>query len=108
NSFEVDIHKVKFAKAGTDGGEPTGGVNQVRIDIDTANADEDWCTSADWGNASFRALSPVILIHGNGSDPGFFDRMGFTEELRARHIPYDFINLGAPNFIENNGWEINK
>ena len=34
--------------------------------------------------------------------------MGFTDELHAQHIPYDFINLGAPNFIENNSWEINK
>lgn len=108
NSFEIDVHKVKFAAAGTGGGEPTGGVNEIRIDIDTANSGEYWCTSVDWGNASFKAMSPVILIHGNGSNPGFFDRMGFTAELHARHIPYDFINLGAPNFIENNGWEINK
>ena len=108
NSFEIDIHKVKFAEAGTDGGEPTGGVNEIKIDIDTANAEETWCTSVDWGNASFRALSPVIMIHGNGSNGDFFNRMGFTEGLRAHHIPYDFINLGAPNFIENNAWEINK
>jgi triacylglycerol lipase len=108
NSFEIDIRKVKFAEAGTDGGEPTGGVNEIRIDIDTANAEENWCTSVDWGNASFRALSPVILIHGNGSNGDFFNRMGFTEGLRAQRIPYDFIQLGAPNFIENNSWEINK
>ena len=108
NSFEIDIRKVKFAEAGTGGGEPTGGVNEIRIDIDTASANENWCTSVDWGNASFRALSPVILVHGNGSDPGFFRRMGFVDELVARRIPFDFVNLGPPNFIETNGFEVNK
>lgn len=89
NSFEVDIRKIKFAERGVDGGPPTGGVNQIRIDIDTANADEQWCTSVDWGSAGFRALSPIILIHGNRSDDDFFVRQGFTQELDAKALAYD-------------------
>lgn len=88
NSFEVPIEKVKFAERGS-GGEPTGGVNEIRIDIDTANSGEQWCTSVDWGSASFKAMSPIILIHGNNSDGGFFDRQHFTDALKAHHLVYD-------------------
>jgi triacylglycerol lipase len=89
NSFEIPVGKVRFAQPGEDGGEPTGGVNEIRIDIDTANLEEVWCTSVDWGSASFKAASPVILIHGNDSDGGFFRRMGFTTALKAKGLVYD-------------------
>jgi triacylglycerol lipase len=116
NSFEVDVHKIKFAERGADGGEPVGGVNEIRIDIDTANAAENWCTATDWANGSFKALSPIILIHGNNSNGGFFDRQGFTDELLAQGVlKYDnSINLaaGAPSpggtFIANNARELSQ
>lgn len=89
NSFEIPVERVKFARRGTGGGEPVGGVNEIRIDIDTANLEEVWCTSVDWGSASFKAMSPVILIHGNGSDGKFFERRGFTNALAGQGLLYD-------------------
>ncbi len=89
NTFEIPIAKVKFAQRGANGSSPTPGVNTVRIDIDTANANETWCTSIDWGSQSFKAMSPIILVHGNNSDGGFYERQGFTSFLRARHLLYD-------------------
>lgn len=89
NSFEIPVGQVKFAESGADGGEPIGGVNEVRIDIDTANLEEVWCTSVDWGSASFKAASPIILIHGSGSDGTFFDRQGFTRALRDQKLVYN-------------------
>jgi pimeloyl-ACP methyl ester carboxylesterase len=89
NSFEIPIEKVKFAERGAGGGEPVGGVNEIRIDIDTGNVIEAWCTSIDWGSVSFKAASPIILVHGNGSDGGFFDRMEFTSALKAQRLVYD-------------------
>jgi len=89
NSFEIPIEKVKFAPRGVNGSEPVAALNEVRIDIDTANSEELWCTSVDWSSESFKAMSPIILIHGNGSDGGFFDRQGFTRELQNRHLIYD-------------------
>ncbi|MCC7156141.1 MAG: hypothetical protein IT161_16305 [Bryobacterales bacterium] len=88
NTFEIDISKVKFAQRNA-GGVPTPGVNTVRVDIDVANADELWCMSMDWGALAFKAISPVILIHGNNSNGGFWDRQGFTTELRRQLIPFD-------------------
>lgn len=89
NTFQVDIRKVKFAARGAPGTTPTGARNHVVIHIDTANADELWCTSVDWGALTFKAMSPVLLVHGNNSDGGFFDRQGFTGELARRHLLYD-------------------
>jgi pimeloyl-ACP methyl ester carboxylesterase len=111
NSFEIDVRKIKFAAAG--GSEPAGGVNEIRIDIDTANSEEYWCTSTDWGSSSFRALSPIIFIHGNGSNGGFFTRQGFTAELDARGLEYNnSINLATAksgsDFIANNARELNE
>lgn len=116
NSFEVDVRKIKFAERGADGNNPTGGVNEIRIDIDTANAEENWCTATDWANGSFKALSPIILIHGNNSNGAFFDRQHFTDELLAQGVlKFDnSINLaaGAPSpggtFIANNARELNQ
>ena len=42
-----------------------------------------------WAAASFKAMSPVILTHGNNSDAGFWDRHNFANALAAAHIPVD-------------------
>jgi triacylglycerol esterase/lipase EstA (alpha/beta hydrolase family) len=108
NSFEIDIRKIKFAERGENGSPPSGGVNEIRIDIDTANTTQAWCTSIDWGSAGFRALSPIILIHGNNSDDDFFVRQGFTQELDERALVYDNKVFGdsranpTANFISVN------
>jgi triacylglycerol lipase len=102
NSFEIPVEKVKFAERGADGGEPTGGVNEIRIDIDTANLDEVWCTSIDWGSASFKAASPIILIHGNNSSSWFFLRQGFTFALRKEgFVVDDSINMETKSRSDN-------
>ena len=107
NSFKIPIEKIKFANMGTNGGEPTGGINEIRIDIDTANSNEVWCTSIDWGTVTFRAMSPVILIHGNNSNGGFFGRQGFTDELQSKAIVFDnSINM-TTNTISANGRVLN-
>src|SRR5215213_4579606 len=101
NSFKIPIEKIKFANKGIDGEEPNGGVNEIRIDIDTANSSESWCTSIDCGTVRFRAMSPIILIHGNGSNGGFFVRQGFTQELDAKGIVYDNSIELNPNLLPN-------
>lgn len=101
NSFKIPIDKIKFAQKGTNGSEPTGGINQIRIDIDTANTSEAWCTSIDWGAGTFKAMSPVIFVHGNGSDGGFFGRQGFTHELNVKGIVFDTSIELNPNTLPN-------
>jgi pimeloyl-ACP methyl ester carboxylesterase len=101
NSFEIPIEKIKFAQRGAAGGEPVGGVNEIRIDIDTANLEQVWCTSVDWGSASFKASSPIILIHGNASDGGFFERMGFTAPLDNLKLVYRSVDMETKSRLGN-------
>lgn len=62
----------------------------MTIEIDVGNfPTQVWCTSVDWGTASFKAMSPILLIHGNNSDGGFFQRRGFTGELDSQHLLFD-------------------
>lgn len=106
NSFEVPIGFVKFPTRGANGTAPTPAVNTVQIDIDVNNVG--WCTAIDWGTNTFKALSPIILIHGNNSNGGFFDRQGFTGELASRRMLYDnSISLPTAS-ITSNGLALNN
>lgn len=108
NRFEVPIEKVKFAARGANGAQPSAALNEVKIEIDTANSSEQWCTSIDWGSQSFKAMSPVILVHGNNSDGKFFERRGFTRELESRRLLFDdSINLDT-NTIAVNAAKLNE
>lgn len=108
NSFEIPIEKVKFAARGANGSMPSPALNEVRIDIDTANSDELWCTAIDWSAESFKAMSPIILIHGNNSNPGFFDRQGFTGQLQSRKLLYDNSIQLATTTIAANGQQLDS
>lgn len=93
NSFQIPIERLKFPAApGVGGARPAPAMNRIRIDIDVGNeaqGKELWCMSADWVAISFKAISPVILIHGNNSNGGFWDRQGFTARLTQALIPFD-------------------
>lgn len=89
STFQVPIEKVRFAARAANGSAPAGAANEVRIDIDTANSSEVWCMSVDWGALTFKAMSPVVLIHGNNSDGGFYARMGFTTGLDTARLLFD-------------------
>lgn len=92
NSFQIPIDMLKFPHRGANGQAPTPAMNQIRIDIDVGNAplgDELWCVAVDWAAISFKVISPVVFVHGNNSDGGFFDRQGFTPVLAQMHVPFD-------------------
>jgi len=107
NSFQIDIRKVRFAARASAGAFVVPASNHVTIDIDVANADQDWCTSIDWGALSFRAASPVILVHGNNSDGGFFERQGFVAELTARGLIVDNSITMPTDTVASHGWLLN-
>ena len=89
NNFDIPIERVKFPARGAVGSAPTPAENTITINIDTANTDELWCTAVDWASLTIKALSPLILVHGNNSNGGFFDRQGFTTALRTRRVAFD-------------------
>lgn len=123
--FEVPIGFLRFAGRNK-GGQPTPGENEIVI---TPNLSE-FETSDDGVmcgpevretylqpiSLEFDAMSPVIMVHGNGSDGSFFDLkgdqseggFGFTEPFKQQKIPYDNgINFNPPsNFIDANRDEL--
>jgi len=50
----------------------------------------------------------VILIHGNGSDPGFWERQGFAPGLRTAGVPLNASIMLNEAGIEANGWELSQ
>ncbi|MGV3520180.1 esterase/lipase family protein [Luteitalea sp.] len=90
NQFVVDIGDLRFPDRAALGSTPAPALNRLRIDIDTASgADENWCTAIDWAAVSFKAMSPIILTHGNNSSGAFWDRHGFSAALAAARLPFD-------------------
>ncbi|MGH7857927.1 MAG: esterase/lipase family protein [Candidatus Binatia bacterium] len=90
NTFTVPIEKLRFPSArGANGAPPDAALNTVTIDIDVDNTIEAWCVSIDWGALDFKAMSPVILIHGNSSNGAFWERQGFVDRFEAIRLPFD-------------------
>ncbi len=86
-SFQIPIDQVNFPEAvGFGGAAPTPGSNVVEIQFAETNG----CRSLAYASLAIQIMSPVILVHGNGSDAGFFDRHGLTAEwdsLQPGSIP---------------------
>ncbi len=89
NSFVIPIEQVRLPARGAGGKPPEPARNEIEIQIDTANSEQLWCTAVDWAALSLKALSPLVLVHGNNSDGGFFERRGFLDTLRRQGIPFD-------------------
>jgi pimeloyl-ACP methyl ester carboxylesterase len=82
-AIDIDIRNVKFPEKGVNGAEPTPAINQIQIDVDTTfEAFPLFCIEGiDWVALHFKTVSPIVLIHGNGSNPGFWDRHSFSDDL---------------------------
>jgi hypothetical protein len=99
---------LKFPAQAVIGLTPKPEPNTIDIDLDTTNVGG--CINIAWVRLSFKAMSPVILIHGNNSDGGFFVRQGFAGALTTASIANDSsINLtrftgGAATIARNTFW----
>jgi triacylglycerol esterase/lipase EstA (alpha/beta hydrolase family) len=101
NRIKVPVSAVKFAQLNGNG-PPTPGLNEIEILIDQgniANNKELWCTSIDWAAIEVKALYPVVMLHGNGEDGSFWNRLGFTTPFQAQDIPYDNSVSNGTNLI---------
>jgi len=113
NSFEVPIELVKFPEAaGINGNKPTPAKNIIKIEIDTANTTEAWCTAIDWAELRIEVVRPVLTVHGIFSDrttwtkTGAFNWQTTIEELG---IPYASIDMHTGlglDSIQNNAGNI--
>jgi hypothetical protein len=109
NDYEVPIDRLRFPERRSDlsGTEldvdelkPVPVENILRIDVAHVqtpspldalfpNLGLRYCTQVEWVSLEIGAMSPIVLIHGNNSDPGFWDRHGFAEELQSTGLPVD-------------------
>lgn len=108
NTFQVPIEWVKFREPGAGIAEP--GRNEVRIDIDTANSEEVWCTAIDWAALSFSASRPVVMAHGILSDNSVW-RDVWVPGLQALGVPVDGDlnpSMGNLDSIQNNALKIGQ
>lgn len=106
NTFQVPIEWVNFRQPGSGIAEP--GRNEVRVDIDTANSEEVWCTAIDWAALSFEAVRPVVMAHGILSDNSVW-RDVWVANLEAAGVPVsNDINpsMGNLDSIQNNALKI--
>lgn len=90
------------------GEKPLAGDNLIELQIDSSSPaeNENSCAAVDWAQLEFKALAPVILVHGNGQGDdgqggkfwdgsvlGEGDRLqmagAFSQELKDQFIPYD-------------------
>ena len=107
NKIPIPIELVRFARKTTTGNEPVPGINEIEILIDQANisAGRDvWCTAIDWAALEFKALAPIIMIHGNGENQSWWDTQHFTDQYKEDDIPYDnSISLPEVSVAANAG-----
>ena len=102
NRFSIATERVRFGKRNP-GEDPTPGINEIEIRIDTANLEINgksfYCTAVDWAAMTFDALAPIIMVHGNNSAGEFFgdlrsaagDQLGFRfiEPFEQQKLPFD-------------------
>ena len=94
-TVSVPIGSVLFPSRGAGGMPPAPRTNAVEIEPDSGNVGS--CIAVAWARLWFLAVSPVVMVHGNGSDGAFFSRRGFVGALNAAGIPNDStINLTSP------------
>jgi pimeloyl-ACP methyl ester carboxylesterase len=102
NEFEIPIQWVKFPARGSMGengsppSSPQAAENEIRIDIDPTN--EGWCASIDWAELNFKAMHPLLLIHGTGDNPeDCWEKPGVTQHLASLGVPFEHKIQLEPN-----------
>ena len=106
NTFYVPIEWVHFPKDPGKDKTLTKEINTIRIDIDTANTADDWCTSVDWAALSIQVARPVVLVHGIFSSGGTWDPQ-WVNGLTSLGLPFsNALNMGDLDSISNNATKI--
>jgi hypothetical protein len=96
----IPLAEVRFPGApGPPGGSPAPRANTITFNIDG----QPTCLRFRGASLSVKLMSPIILIHGNDSDGGFFTRQGFTGRLDEKHLVWDASIQLPTSTIEANG-----
>ncbi|MEP7340273.1 MAG: choice-of-anchor X domain-containing protein [Acidobacteriota bacterium] len=110
NQFVMPIEWVNFPTDPGPGGTVTPADNTIRIDIDTANSTEAWCTSIDWAALTFDVARPVVMVHGILSSGSTWDQADFSwvnKLLNSLGLPNsNLLNMGNLDSIGNNAGKV--
>lgn len=104
NAFNIPLEWLNFPADPGDGGRITPSKNTVRIDIDTANADEYWCMAVDWAALSIEVPRPVLMAHGIFSSGSTWSL--WTTNFASLGIPSATLDMGKLDGIQNNARKI--
>lgn len=76
--FEVPVQRVRFGVF-QNGQYVREGINRIEIKVSPdappytcGNTTVNWCATVKWGSISFKALYPVIMVHGYSSNGAFW------------------------------------
>ncbi|MGD9164818.1 MAG: hypothetical protein PVF13_08675, partial [Chromatiales bacterium] len=100
DSFTVDISKVKFNTT-----------NEIRVDIDTANAGsgEYWCMAVDWVSIEFDSSIPFVLAHGIAADASSWDATsspGVLSTMDDNGVLYTRFTTGMYGSVGSNAIDL--
>ncbi|MEE2023961.1 esterase/lipase family protein [Alkalimonas mucilaginosa] len=98
DSIVVPIEEVRF-----------GQNNQIRIDIDTGNTLELWCTAVDWVAITFDLAAPVVLAHGINAQADTWDEgsaPGVLQALEESGVLYERFSVTANGRSAGNAAEL--
>jgi len=80
----ISTEFLKFPQRAANGSTPTGALNEIAFATDSSNG----FAGVEVGTLSFKAMSPIILVHGIRADQTWFPTAGFTAPLDAAKAPY--------------------
>jgi triacylglycerol esterase/lipase EstA (alpha/beta hydrolase family) len=106
NEFKIPIEYLKFSSApGAYGSLPAAAMNEIKIDVDTGNSLECWCTAIDWVSVKIDAMAPIMLLHGVNANSSSWDDV--AAYLNGKMIVHSNtiwpISNGAAGTIAANG-----
>jgi pimeloyl-ACP methyl ester carboxylesterase len=95
DSIVLPIGELRFQSTNS-----PGVMNELRIDIDTANVGngEFWCMAVDWVSVTFDAAAPYVLTHGIDAQATTWDQgtaPGVLTTLQQRGVLFERFSLVA-------------
>jgi pimeloyl-ACP methyl ester carboxylesterase len=102
----VPITLLRFPIAGSSGGNPIPGINEVAIEVNAECEDDGWAVKVDWGSITLRPnlTTPIVFVHGWTGRIDTFDvfaRQAIADGYQAFNIPdNDYLDRGVGTLEE--------
>ena len=111
---QIDTQYIKFAQRGAPGQPSTPAVNRIGATLDVSQSDISAINlTLNFGALNFKAMSPIILVHGIRADQTWFSTNGFNVPLDQAKVPYEIATKANfpsldPGTITDTGITLNS